>query len=209
MLLGPIFGCINRCHRRFACLKFKSERRTRVLERGCGCWNRTKQSVVPAWVTFEVPKLGINPSMWIKKGNAPFEFADNALCREDIPTLVRKEGADQDQFTRRKRQLSTDVRPKRADTCVTPLLGTHGVSTDHRDRDVLNFFVFVHRKRVTAPNARKLSDTPERRGTCVVGEKAAVEAGSPERHLPPLVPCTTASAVTRRRVRCPSIRSGP
>src|SRR5262249_53582282 len=37
-----------------------------------------------------------------------------------------------------------------------------------------------------SPNDRKLSDTPERRGTCVVGGKAAVEAG----------------AVTRRCVRC-------
>ncbi len=36
------------------------------------------------------------------------------------------------------------------------------------------------------PNDRKLSDTPERRGTCAVGGKAVVEAG----------------AVTRRRVRC-------
>src|SRR6187431_2522672 len=37
-----------------------------------------------------------------------------------------------------------------------------------------------------SPNDRKLSDTPERRGTCMVGGKAVVEAG----------------AVTRRRVRC-------
>jgi len=36
------------------------------------------------------------------------------------------------------------------------------------------------------PNDRKLSDTPERRGTCMVGGKVVVEAG----------------AVTRRRVRC-------
>ena len=36
------------------------------------------------------------------------------------------------------------------------------------------------------PNDSKLSDTPERRGTCVVGGKVVVEAG----------------AVTRRRVRC-------
>ena len=41
-------------------------------------------------------------------------------------------------------------------------------------------------KRSESPNDRKLSDTPERRGTCVEGGKAAVEAG----------------AVTRRRVRC-------
>ncbi len=40
--------------------------------------------------------------------------------------------------------------------------------------------------RVMTPNGPKLSDTPERRGTCVVGGKVAVEAG----------------AVTRRRVRC-------
>ncbi len=40
--------------------------------------------------------------------------------------------------------------------------------------------------RVKTPNDRKLSDTPERRGTCEVGGKAVVEAG----------------AVTRRRVRC-------
>jgi len=39
---------------------------------------------------------------------------------------------------------------------------------------------------VSDANDRKLSDTPERRGTCVAGGKAAVEAG----------------AVTRRRVRC-------
>jgi hypothetical protein len=37
-----------------------------------------------------------------------------------------------------------------------------------------------------SPNDPKLSDTPERRGTCVAGGKVAVEAG----------------AVTRRRVRC-------
>ena len=36
------------------------------------------------------------------------------------------------------------------------------------------------------PNDRKLSDTPERRGTCEVGGKVVAEAG----------------AVTRRRVRC-------
>ncbi len=36
------------------------------------------------------------------------------------------------------------------------------------------------------PNDRKLSDTPERRGACMVGGKAVAEAG----------------AVTRRRVRC-------
>ena len=39
---------------------------------------------------------------------------------------------------------------------------------------------------VTWANDPKLSDTPERRGTCAVGGRAAVEAG----------------AVTRRRVRC-------
>ncbi len=39
---------------------------------------------------------------------------------------------------------------------------------------------------VVTPNDSKLSDTPERRGACMVGGKAAVEAG----------------AVTRRRVRC-------
>src|SRR4051812_37787723 len=41
-------------------------------------------------------------------------------------------------------------------------------------------------RRAESPNDRKLSDTPERRGTCMEGGKAAVEAG----------------AVTRRRVRC-------
>src|SRR5688500_13111472 len=46
--------------------------------------------------------------------------------------------------------------------------------------------VFVHRTSEQTPNDRKLSDTPERRGTCMAGGKAAVEAG----------------VVTRRRVRC-------
>src|SRR4026209_2796209 len=45
---------------------------------------------------------------------------------------------------------------------------------------------FVLGMRVDAPNDQKLSDTTERRGTCTVGGKTAVEAG----------------VVTRRRVRC-------
>ncbi len=47
-------------------------------------------------------------------------------------------------------------------------------------------FVRSHNVRAKSPNDRKLSDTPERRGACMVGGKAVVEAG----------------AVTRRRVRC-------
>jgi len=35
--------------------------------------------------------------------------------------------------------------------------------------------------RVATPNARKLSDTLERRGTCAVCGKAAVEAGAVRR----------------------------
>ncbi len=49
-----------------------------------------------------------------------------------------------------------------------------------------NQMTFVCGSNVETPNDPKLSDTPERRGACVVGGKAAVEAG----------------AVTRRRVRC-------
>ncbi len=49
-----------------------------------------------------------------------------------------------------------------------------------------DWFIFGYKVREETPNDRKLSDTPERRGTCEVGGKAVVAAG----------------AVTRRRVRC-------
>jgi hypothetical protein len=52
-------------------------------------------------------------------------------------------------------------------------------------RLMVMLLVFIYRRREESPNDRKLSDTPERRGTCMVGGKAVVEAG----------------AVTRRRVR--------
>jgi hypothetical protein len=53
--------------------------------------------------------------------------------------------------------------------------------------DVFRYFENdFHETGEETPNDPKLSDTPERRGTCVVGGKVAVEAG----------------AVTRRRVRC-------
>ena len=40
------------------------------------------------------------------------------------------------------------------------------------------FIGFVHRMRAESPNDLKLSDRGARRGTCMVGGKAAVEAGA-------------------------------
>src|SRR5690242_14863123 len=97
VLHNPVSGSVDWEHRRLLCLKLESNNASRVGGRDGSHFPRhgTSACAIAHTVPLEVAEVVADAVRWGNRVGGTSKLADDAPSRECIPTIVRKERADQ------------------------------------------------------------------------------------------------------------------